>query len=145
MELTREDRSDPETWVGFLATVARWTGEAPTLDTKALIEWIAERRAAHGMPPLGSGWVEEALGKAPEVFATVYSHRHGDDIAVCASMEAAEASRQSIAAREWDGEMGNRARPKCGEALADQYFETMGERSGREESFAIMPTALEGF
>jgi hypothetical protein len=64
-----------------------------------------------------------------KVFVGVYEHKHGRDIAVFATAEAAEASRVAIAEQWWEHEMSEgRRKPKTPKATADKYFEVMAAR-----------------
>lgn len=63
-----------------------------------------------------------------KVFVTIWFHRYGEDVAVRSTREKAEEDRQRVAAENWDQEIGpDTPKPEDPVALADAYFEIMGE------------------
>lgn len=68
------------------------------------------------------------LSSAPTVWVTMYDHKHGTDIEVFDTEEAAELFRQQLAAEWWDEEMeGNM--PTDPKEAADAYF-AAGQKHG---------------
>lgn len=135
---------DEEFWRGFLVHGVGWQGEKPEIDIDALATWLSERRAAKGGCALAPEAVKQILTRGLDVFVTVYSHRHGEDLGACATAEDAEAARQLTAASQWDSEIDGVAKPDDPKELADLYYEIMGERCGREESFEVSAVELSG-
>jgi hypothetical protein len=64
-----------------------------------------------------------------KVYVGLYEHKHGSNVAVYASAQAAETARQLIADEGWDREIGNtRTRPADPKELADTYFDALDGR-----------------
>ena len=77
-----------------------------------------------------------------KVFVTRYDHRHGSDIAVFATAEAAESSRQTIAYQWLEAEMpGPMPEAEPPNVIADLYFDHMQER---DEFFSVEECDVEG-
>jgi hypothetical protein len=77
-----------------------------------------------------------------KVFVAHYEHRHGDDIRVFATEEAAEKWRQAVADEWWEHEMEGDP-PSNPEELADEYFDRMGERYSDSEYFSVYEREVE--
>ena len=73
-----------------------------------------------------------------KVFVGIYSHKHGNDIAVYATRERAEQGRQVIADIWWEHEFDEEEKPTDPEELASAYFDRVeGESFDIEECEVI--------
>ena len=69
-----------------------------------------------------------------KVYVAIYEHKHGRDVRVFATDALAEAWRQEIASYWWDKEMDSAPRPDDPHELANEYFDTIEEFFGIEET-----------
>jgi len=67
-----------------------------------------------------------------EVHVVVHTHRHGANIAVCATAARAQQWIKETVAEEWSAEMGKRKRPKV---ITDQHVSDYEAES--RESFEV--------
>lgn len=77
------------------------------------------------------------------VFVTLYQHRHGTDVDVFRTREAAEQLRVQIAQEWFDEELPDQKKPDNPDELADVYFKKVGERMGREEWFEVRECCIQ--
>jgi hypothetical protein len=82
-------------------------------------------------------------GISRPVFVATYDHKHGSDVSLYASAEAAEHARQDIAAQYWDQAGWKDPKPADPKELADRYFE-LCEQHGGGEWFSVIEREIEG-
>lgn len=75
------------------------------------------------------------------VFVALYSHKHGDDIRVFKTYDAACSWKAEIADNWWDTEFPTEDKPDPLD-IGDAYFEMMNSHLG-EEYFSITEASLE--
>ncbi|WP_294533391.1 hypothetical protein [uncultured Rhodoblastus sp.] len=109
---------------------------ASSYDLAARLEYVLKMEAA------------ERAGAKPEksvtqetVHVAVYEHKHGSDMRAFASPECVTKWRREIADEWFEREIG-KAKPADPEAMADEYFEHVGDASG--EYFSSQEVKIEG-